>query len=74
MNCYLSRNYKGTDSAGNKAKTDIEQIMKDLGFKNAGNRQTHYTQPVAAFLATLLSVLKAPFSMRKATCWCCNTR
>ena len=33
MNCYLSRNYKGLSSAGNKAKTDIEQIMKDLSFK-----------------------------------------
>ena len=40
MNCYLSRNYKGLSSAGNKAKTDIEQIMKDLSFKNVGLKQT----------------------------------
>lgn len=30
-NCkYLSRNYKGLGSAGNKAKTDIEKIMDSM--------------------------------------------
>ena len=43
MNCYLSRNYKGTASAGNKAKTDIERIMSEAGFKNVGLKQTVYT-------------------------------
>ena len=28
MECYLSRNYKETNSAGNKAKTDMEAIMQ----------------------------------------------
>ena len=46
MNCYLSRNYKGLSSAGNKAKTDIEQIMKDLSFKNVGLKQTTYRNKV----------------------------
>ena len=32
MICYLSRNYRGVDNAGNKAKTDIEQIMESHGF------------------------------------------
>ena len=35
MNYYLSRNYRDTNSAGNKAKTDIEDIMADMGFRNA---------------------------------------
>ena len=42
MNCYLSRNYRGLSSAGNKAKTDIEQIMSDMSFKNVGLKQTVY--------------------------------
>ena len=31
MNCYLARDYKGTLSAGNKARTDIEAVMTSLG-------------------------------------------
>lgn len=46
MNCYLSRSYKGLSSAGNKAKTDIEQIMKDLSFINVGLKQTTYRNKV----------------------------
>ena len=49
MNCYLSRNYKGLSSAGNKAKTDIEQIMKDLSFINVGLKQTTYRNKVLSF-------------------------
>ena len=64
-NCYLSRNYKGVDGAGNKAKTDIEQIMESNGFVNVGLRQTRYTNSILAFLATLAGVLKLPFSLRK---------
>lgn len=63
MNCYLSRNYKGLANAGNKAKTDIEQIMSDMGFRNVGFRQTTFTNQILAFIATLASVLKAPFCL-----------
>ena len=63
MNCYLSRNYKGVSGAGNKAKTDIERIMQDAGFRNVGLKQTQYTQPIAAFATTLAGVLKAPFGL-----------
>lgn len=64
-NCYLSRNYKGISSAGNKAKTDIEQIMSENGFVNVGFPQTRYTNALLAFFVTLAGVLKAPFSLRK---------
>ncbi len=47
-NCYLSRNYKDLNSAGNKAKTDIEQIMAETGYVNIGLRQTRYTGTVLA--------------------------
>lgn len=62
---YLSRNYKEVSSAGNKAKTDIEQIMASMGYKNAGFKQTRYRNTILAFFMTLLGVLKAPFSLRK---------
>ena len=68
MNCYLSRNYKGTANAGNKAKTDIEKILSEAGFRNAGLRQTVYRQPVMAFLMTLGSVLKMPFGLHRDDC------
>lgn len=65
MICYLSRNYKGVNSAGNKAKTDVEQIMQTLGFRNIGLKQTRSTNVVAAFFFTLLGVVKGVFSLRK---------
>lgn len=65
MICYLSRNYRGLSSAGNKAKTDIEQIMESLSFKNVGLKQTTYTNKVLSFLRTLAGVVKAPFFLHK---------
>ena len=63
-NCYLSRNYKDINGAGNKAKTDIERIMSKSGYVNVGFRQTRYTNTVLAFLVTLASVLKVPLSLK----------
>lgn len=65
MNCYLSRNYRSTAYAGTKAKTDIEQIMQNLGFKNIGRTQTRYTGVVTGFFSTLASMLNAPFNLKK---------
>lgn len=63
--CYLSKNYKGLNSAGSKAKTDIETILVKLGYKNVGLKQTTYNNKIAGFLITLLGVLKVPFSLHK---------
>lgn len=68
MNCYLSRNYKGLSGAGNKAKTDIEQVMSAEGFRNVGLGQTCYTDSLRAFCATLAGVLKAPFGLHRGDC------
>jgi len=65
MICYLSRNYKGLGSAGNKAKTDIERIMQDMGFKNVGLPQSTSDNKVAHFTLTLAGVLKAPFCISR---------
>lgn len=65
MICYLSRNYRGINNAGNKAKTDIEQIMESHGYRNIGLKQTRYENVVTAFCFTLLGVIKSIFSLRK---------
>lgn len=68
MNCYLSRNYKGTQNAGNKAKTDIEKVLQGMGFKNVGLKQTTYKNKALHFLLTLLGVMKCPFGLHKDDC------
>lgn len=65
MVCYISRNYKGLDSAGNKAKTDIEQIMGKLHFKNVGLKQTTYKNSIISYFLILFGVLKCGFCLRK---------
>ena len=65
MNCFLSRNYKGMNSAGNKAKVDIEIIMEGLGYKNVGLPRSFSNNSVVAFLKTLLGVLKVFFVLRR---------
>lgn len=64
-NCYLSRDYKEINGAGNKAKTDMEAIMSDMGFVNVGFRQTRYKNVVLAFLITFSGIVKAAFSLKK---------
>ena len=61
----LSRNYKGTTLAENKAKTDIEAILRYMGLEHAGLTQTRYSNPISGFFRTLFSVLKSPFTLHK---------
>lgn len=68
MNCYISRNYKGLSSAGNKAKTDVEKIMDSMAFHNIGLSQTITTNEVYSFFRTLAGVIVAPFRMHKGDC------
>ena len=63
--CYLSKNYNELSSAGNKAKTDIEKIMQQQGFRNVGLKQSCSSNKLLGFLLTLAGVLKTPFSLRK---------
>lgn len=59
MNCYFSRNYRGLTGAGNKAKSDVERVMDDMGFKNAGLPASFHRSQVRAFFRTLASVTVA---------------
>lgn len=63
--CYISKNYKGINSAGNKAKTDIEASIQQVGFINIGSKQSQKTNLVADYFTTLFSVLKAVARMKK---------
>ena len=63
--CYISKNYKDLNGAGNKAKVDIEASLKALGFINLGLKQSHKTHLVANYIITLSSILKAILSVKK---------
>lgn len=63
--CYISRNYRGTSSAGNKAKTDNEDTLQAAGCRNLGLRRTYYGSKVATFFIDLAGVLKALWCLRR---------
>ena len=55
MKCYISKNYRHTQSAGDKAKTDIETIMSATGYRNLGLKQNRSKNAVKAYFVTLAS-------------------
>lgn len=63
--CYISKNYKSVNGAGNKAKTDIEFILEKDGFINLGLKSSQKSNMVQDYLYTLTSVFKAVIAMRK---------
>jgi hypothetical protein len=65
MNYYISRNYKDISGAGNKAKTDIEQIMDRIGFKNVGLPMSVSRSKIKGFFYTLASMLKGVASLHR---------
>lgn len=65
MQVYISHNYKGITSAGNKAKTDVENILRSEGFRNIGLPQTHFRNKILSFSLTLASVLVAMFRLHR---------
>lgn len=62
---YLSRCYRNLTSAGNKAKTDNEATMREMGFVNVGLPQHVGGSSLFIFIYTLVSVVKACFSIRR---------
>lgn len=65
MLCYISRNYRNTDTAGNKAKTDYEKILAGLGARNIGLPTTSFRAKPVEFAVNLAGVAKALFTMRR---------
>ena len=62
---YFSKAYKDKNSAGNKAKTDIETILDNHGYMNLGKPQSIITSKVKAYFYTLGSILKTLSSLKK---------
>lgn len=62
---YISRDYRDKNSAGNKAKTDIEQIMDSMGFVNIGFRQSVGSNSLVHFIRNLFGVAKAMLCIKK---------
>ncbi len=55
--CYISRNYRGVEGSGNKAKTDNEDTLEEMGAVNLGLHRTLYNNKVVKFLLDLLGIL-----------------
>lgn len=65
MNIYVSRCYANLTTAGNKAKTDVERIMTEERFYNAGLPQRIGGGKVSTFFYNLRSILRAMLQMRR---------
>lgn len=63
--CYITRNYYNLTGAGNKAKTDNEDTLSDMGAVNIGLPRTVYNNKVLAFFLDLAGVLRACCSLKK---------
>lgn len=64
MNYYL---LKKTPS---KARRDVDQIMRDMNFRNIGFNRLPGKNAIMDFLITLFGVLKAPFVLKKGDILC----
>lgn len=65
MICYFSKSYKNLTNAGNKAKTDIEEIWRREGFKNIGLQQSTGKNSISRYFLTLGSIIKTSFCLHK---------
>ena len=63
--CYITRNYRNVDGAGNKAKTDNEDTLQLMGATNLGLSRTFYPNKVVTFFLDLAGVIKYIFAIRK---------
>lgn len=63
--CYISRNYYNLTGAGNKAKTDNEDTLRDMGAANLGLPRTVVDSKVVAFFLDLAGIVSACVRLRK---------
>lgn len=56
--CYISRNYRGVNGSGNKAKTDNEDTLCEMGAVNLGLHRTLYNNKVVTFLLDLIGIVR----------------
>lgn len=63
--CYVSRNYYDMTSAGNKAKTDYEEILSRHGARSIGLPRKVSSSKVGAFFYNLASVAVSGIRMKR---------
>ena len=63
--CYISRNYYNLTSAGNKAKTDNEDTLVEMGAINLGLPRTIRNSKILAFFLDLIGILRACILLKK---------
>ena len=55
---YISRNYRPTNNAANKPKTDIEHILDSMGIRNLGLKQSRIRSSALGAIISFLSITK----------------
>lgn len=63
--CFLTHNYRGLNSSGNKAKHDNEVTLREIGAVNLGVPTTYYDSKVASFFLDLAGVVKLSMTVRR---------
>lgn len=63
--CYISRNYYNLTSAGNKAKTDNEDTLVEMGAINLGLPRTIRNSKILAFFLDLIGIIRACILLQK---------
>ena len=63
--CYITRNYRNVNGAGNKAKTDNEDTLQQMGAINLGLPRTFYPNKVITFFLDLAGVIKYVFTIHR---------
>lgn len=62
---YISRNYKATNNAASKPKTDCEHILSSIGFKNLGFKQTTYASSAIGAVISFFGITKGVVRLPK---------
>ena len=62
---YISRNYKATNSAASKPKTDCERILDTIGFQNLGFKQTTFASSAIGAVVSFFGITKGVIRLPK---------
>ncbi len=63
--CYISRNYNDRTGAGVKAKSDVEDIIHQMGGVNLGLKRSFYKNKFLTFILNLLGIVKFVLLVKK---------
>ncbi len=63
--CYISRNYYNLSNAGNKAKTDNEDTLSEMGAVNLGLHRSVNNSKIIAFFLDIIGIIRACILLQK---------